>query len=155
MSFEYFIAANRPLPEIKDTTYQKLTVADMIRMDIPATMIPWKELDKHTEILYRVGSVVPKRLYVSHVPNAAKIMSKYSEFRHFYMIDVREMDFAQEMHHYVMSLDPETSLEIWHLWFGYDSEDETIHRIDLARSELLPEDFNVAHNACWCLAIHG
>ncbi|MCR8843552.1 hypothetical protein NQ117_07630 [Paenibacillus sp. SC116] len=46
MSFEFYIAADRPIPEIKPRGQEILTVGDMIRMNVPDGPVPWKEMDE-------------------------------------------------------------------------------------------------------------
>ncbi|WP_106767607.1 hypothetical protein [Paenibacillus faecalis] len=52
MSFEYYIAADRPIPEIKLSGQEVLTVGDMIRMNVPDGPIPWREMDENAKVLY-------------------------------------------------------------------------------------------------------
>lgn len=153
MSFEFFIAADRPIPEIKQNGSEILTARDMIRMNVPDGPVPWKDMKEDAEVLYNRDLVAFNRFHVESAPHAYKIMSNYTDFNHIYTFDVSQLNLAKDLYNYISSLDNEINLEVWHLWFGYDNEDEVITRKNLLRSNLTPSDFEAVLNESWCIAI--
>ncbi|RAW10180.1 hypothetical protein DC345_29385 [Paenibacillus taichungensis] len=153
MSFEFFIAADRPIPEIKQNGPEVLTVKDMIRMNVPDGPIPWKAMKEDAEVLYNPDPVAFNRFHLESAPYAFKIMSNYTDFNHIYTFDVSQLNLAKDLYNYISSLDNEINLEVWHLWFGYDNENEVITRKNLLRSNLTTSDFEAALNESWCIDI--
>lgn len=153
MSFEYYLTSNRSLPEINYAGQQLLTVRDMIRMNVPHGPVPWDEMDENAEVLY-TNPEASNRFIVQPSPNSSKIMSRYTQLECIYKFDVSEMDFPKELFNYVTSLDKDLKIEIWHLWFGYDFEDEIINKKVLSFSTLSLSDFDVPHNKSWCIIIN-
>lgn len=82
-------------------------------------------------------------------------MSNYSDFNHIYTVSVSDMNRANYLYNYVMTLDEEINLEIWHLWNGYDYEDEVISRKHFSRSTLVLSDFEAPLNESWCITIRS
>ncbi|SEB03135.1 hypothetical protein [Paenibacillus sp. 276b] len=154
MSFEFYIAADRPIPEIKLRGQEILTVGDMIRMNVPDGLIPWKEMNEHAKVLYG-DPVESNHFHIESASYALKIMSKYTNLNHIYKFDVPPIDLTKELYNYVTTLNKEINLEIWHLWFGYDYEDEVITRKNLSRSTLTLSDFEAPLHESWCIAINS
>ncbi|WP_308722758.1 hypothetical protein [Paenibacillus polysaccharolyticus] len=153
MSFEFFLAADRPIPEVKQNGSEILTVRDMIRMNVPDGPVPWKAMKEDAEVLYNRDLADFNQFHVESAPHAYKIMSNYTGFNHIYTFDVSQLSLAKDLYDYINSLNNEINLEVWHLWFGYDYEDEVITRKTLLRSKLTPSDFEVSLNESWCIAI--
>ncbi|WP_440115554.1 hypothetical protein [Paenibacillus sp. QZ-Y1] len=154
MSFEFYIAADRPIPEIKLSGQEVLTVGDMIRMNVPDGLIPWKEMNENAKVLYG-DPAASNCFHIEGASYALKIMSRYTDLNHIYKFDVSDINLTKELYNYVTSLNKEINLEIWHLWFGYDNEDEVITRKNLSRSTLTLPDFDVVLNESWCIAIES
>ncbi|WP_338591144.1 hypothetical protein V6669_04675 [Paenibacillus sp. Y5S-9] len=154
MSFVFYIAADRPIPEIKLSGQEVLTVGDMIRMNVPDGLIPWKEMNENAKVLY--GD--PEASNCFHIEDASyalKIMSKYTDLNHIYKFDVSAKNLTKELYTYVTSLNKEINLEIWHLWFGHDNEDEVITKKNFSRSTLTLPDLDVVLNESWCIVIES
>lgn len=152
MSFEYYIAADRPIPEIKLRGQEVLTVSDMIRLNVPDGLIPWNEMNENAKVLYG-DPEASNHFHIDRAPYALKIMSKYTDLTHIYRFDAPDISLTKDLYQYLTSLDKETNLEIWHLWFGYDHEDEVITRKNLSRATLTLSDFDVVLHESWCIAI--
>ncbi|TVX94108.1 hypothetical protein [Paenibacillus agilis] len=152
MSFDFYIAADRPIPEIKPRGQEILTVGDMIRMNVPDGPVPWKEMDENSKVLC-FDPAVSNPFLIEDASYALEIMSDYTDLNHMYTVSVSDMNRANYLYNYVMTLDEEINLEIWHLWNGYDYEDEIISRKHLSRSALVLSDFEAPLNESWCIAI--
>ncbi|MGO4529068.1 hypothetical protein AB4Z30_08295 [Paenibacillus sp. 2TAF8] len=152
MSFEYYIAADRLIPEIKLRGQEVLAVSDMIRLNVPDGLIPWKEMNESATVLYG-NPAASNRFHIQSAPYAVKIISQYTDLTHIYKFDAPDISLTKDLYQYVTSIDQETNLEIWHLWFGYDHEDEVITRKNLSRSTLTLSDFDVVLHESWCIAI--
>lgn len=154
MSFEFYIAADRPIPEIKPSGQEILTVGDMIRMNVPDGPVPWKEMNEDAKVLYG-DPAASNHFKIENASYALEIMSDYSDLNHIYTVSVSQMNLAKDLYNYVITLDEEINLEIWHLWFGYDNEDEVISRKHLSRSTLVLSDFEASLSESWCIAIRS
>lgn len=152
MSFEFYMAADRPIPEIKLRGQEVLTVGDMIRMNVPDGLIPWKEMNENAKILYG-DPAASNHFHIESASYALKIMSKYTNLNHIYKFDGPPINLTKELYNYVTTLHKEINLEVWHLWFGYDHEGEIITRKNLSRSALTLFDFEAALHESWCIAI--
>ncbi|MBY0202684.1 hypothetical protein [Paenibacillus cucumis (ex Kampfer et al. 2016)] len=152
MSFEYYIASDRPIPEVKLRGQEILTAGDMIRMNVPDGLIPWKEMNENAKVLYG-DPEASNRFHIDRAPYALKIMSKYTDLTHIYKFDAPHISLTKDLYQYITSLDKKTNLEIWHLWFGYDNEDEVILKKNFSLSTITLSDLDVVLNESWCITI--
>ncbi|MFE6075032.1 hypothetical protein ACFVQB_11205 [Paenibacillus sp. NPDC057886] len=72
MSFEFYIAADRPIPEIKLKGQEVLNVEDMIRMNVPDGQIPWKDMNENAKVLYG-DLATSNHFHIENAPYALKI----------------------------------------------------------------------------------
>ncbi|GGO09329.1 hypothetical protein [Saccharibacillus kuerlensis] len=157
MSFEYRIAADRPIPEVELEGLQCITVKDAVEMGVPSGIIPWEEMNENAAVVYTADPKAVGSFSIISTPEATNWMQKHTALEHIYRLeisgDVLAADFAKDLFAYITTLDEETEFEIWHLWTGYNFEDEPIYRQTLLRPELKLSDFERTHHENYCLRI--